>query len=60
LIGSSPSNPIIKKALEDALSTDLKELLENYHVLCENLFKILETSDKTNTKILYEERIHMA
>ena len=59
LIGSSPSNPIIKKALEDALSTDLKELLENYHVLCENLFKILETSDKTNTKILYEERSNL-
>jgi hypothetical protein len=58
ILGASPKNEIIKKALYEAYNTDPHILENNYHYFCNQLYDIIQQNDYNygyNIK-LYQER----
>jgi hypothetical protein len=56
ILGASPKNKIIKKALYKAYNTDLNILDNNYHYFCKQLYDIIEEDTFGYDIKLYEER----
>ena len=57
-IGATPKNDIIYKALQNVYTVTQAEMEKFYHVLCRNLYDIVQ-KDETNTNIcLLKERVH--
>jgi mannosyltransferase OCH1-like enzyme len=58
-IGTFPKNPIIYEALKQAYETSYDELNKDYHILCKQLYKILEKefqkSEFQKIQIFYEK-----
>ena len=58
-IGSSPNNEIIKKALYDAYKINPNSLINNYHLLCYNLYSFIRSeSIHYKIKLLAEIVFH--
>lgn len=57
IIGASPKNKIIKRALYEAYNTDPKILDDNYLYFCEQLYNIIKENNYGYNIKLYEERI---
>jgi len=55
ILGASPKNPIIKRALYDAYHTDPNDLVNNYHYWCKQLYTILK--EDTSGSRMFRERI---
>jgi mannosyltransferase OCH1-like enzyme len=55
-IGSTIKNNIIYEALKDVYSIDLNLLKNDYHLICKNLYNIINNSNIDNIK-LYDEKI---
>ena len=53
-IGASPGHPIVFRALMDAYNINLNSLDDNYHLMCKNLYDIIEYSDQRNTMLYIE------
>jgi len=56
ILGASPKNEIIKRALYDAYNTDPNILNINYHYFCEQLYDIIKENDFGYNIKLYEEK----
>ena len=56
ILGASPKNEIIKKALYEAYNTDPNILESNYHYFCKQLYDIIKENDFGYNIKLYEER----
>ena len=54
-IGSSPNNEIIRNAIYDCVNIDVEQLTNEYHLLCDNLFTIINNSQEKNIKLLVED-----
>ena len=55
ILGSSPKNKIIKKALYEAYNTP-PNILDNYHHFCKQLYDIINEKDYGYNIKLYQER----
>jgi len=59
ILGASPKNEIIKRALFKAYNTDLNILDEHYHYFCKQLYDIIKENDfGYNIKLYNEKRIN--
>jgi hypothetical protein len=56
ILGASPKNKIIKRALYEAYNTDPKILDDNYHYFCKQLYNIIKETNYGYSIKLYEER----
>ena len=56
ILGASPKNEIIKKALYKAYDVHQESLNKNYHFFCKQLYDIVNENDYGNTIKLYQER----
>ena len=56
ILGASPKNKIIKKALYQAYNTETHILDNNYHYFCKQLYDIIKQNDFGYKIKLYEER----
>jgi FkbM family methyltransferase len=56
ILGASPKNKIIKKALYEAYNTDPNILDNEYHYFCRQLYDIIKQNDFGYNIKLYEER----
>lgn len=56
ILGASPKNKIIEKALYKAYNTDPYILYFNYHYFCEQLYDIIKENDYGYNIKLYEEK----
>lgn len=61
LIGCSPKNPIIHEALRFAYTVDNSKFLNNYHLLCKNLYDIVQKqrSNPMQKIMLFTEYDHV-
>ena len=55
-IGSTPKNIIIYKALVDAYNIDIQKLSSYYHLLCYNLYNIIQNNKSDDIIHLYREK----
>jgi hypothetical protein len=51
-IGSEPNNEIIRNAIYDCVNVDIEQLDNEYFLLCNNLFTIVNNSQEKNIKLL--------
>ena len=56
ILGASPKNKIIKRALYKAYNTDPNILESNYHYFCKQLYDIIKENDFEYNIKLYDER----
>jgi len=56
ILGTSPKNEIIKRALYKAYNTDPDILKDNYHYFCKQLYDIIKETDFGYNIKLYQER----
>jgi predicted O-methyltransferase YrrM len=56
ILGASPNNKIIKKALYEAYNTDPNILESYYHYFCKQLYDIIKENDFEYNIKLYDER----
>jgi len=57
LLGSTPGNEIIYRALQDAYTVSLADLNSCYHLLCRNLHRIIHAREYPFSWKLFEEQI---
>jgi len=56
ILGASPKNKIIKKALDNAYNTNPQILNNNYHYFCKQLYDFIKENDYGYNIKLYQER----
>lgn len=55
-IGTTKNNIIIYEALKDIYNVNDKDLIDDYHLICKNLLKIVQGQTSENIKIFQEKK----